>query len=68
MRGRMLNRATKEELRQEITELRNIGGQLSNVAHNIWQRGGKPRIDAEERAILGELYQKWDLIKRRERP
>ena len=55
-------KATKKELRGEITALRGKGGVLSNVCFNLSQIGGR-LIDKKS---LAKLVKEWDAIKRAE--
>lgn len=56
-------KATKQELRQEIDQLRIVGAQMSNLCYNLHQSSA---IDTRLRENMKELYVKWDAIKRSE--
>ena len=69
-----MKRATKAQLRQEITALRNVGGMMSNVCFNLGQRhdpmlpsGTKIAIDNYDVGLMAELRVKWDAIPRSEK-
>lgn len=62
--------ATKADLRREIQELREIGGQMSNICFNLGQNAvyedlGK-MVTGRDLVSLRELQQQWDAIKRAE--
>lgn len=50
----------KQELRQEICELRHVGQQMSNVCFNLAQ--GTKDINRE---LMDQLRKQWDAIQRR---
>jgi hypothetical protein len=60
-----MTKATKQELRQEISMLRHIGQQFSNVAFNLSQPSCS--LDGYFRIALSKLYKEWDSIQRAER-
>lgn len=55
------NRTTKQQLRQEISQLRFIGQQMSNVCFNLAQ--GATDINRE---LMDQLRREWDAIARAE--
>ena len=61
----------KQELREEIAELRFVGAQMSNVCFNLAQRAksndDNVHLTAWEARSFDELRLKWDAIKRREK-
>ena len=60
----------KHDLRKEISELRLIGAQMSNVCLNLAQRAkhsnDNVHLTADEARSFDKLRIKWDAIKRRE--
>ncbi len=56
-------RAKKQDLRQEICELRHVGRQMANICFNVSQGQTLTAVDLE---ILDALRRQWDAIKRRE--
>jgi hypothetical protein len=56
-------KATKDELRAEIAELRRVGSVMSNLLYNQDQQ--EERLFPEGR--LREVVRMWDAIERRER-
>ena len=58
--------ATKAQLRAEIAELRSVGSQMSNLCFNLSQANWQ--LEPHDRVLMGELYRKWDQIKRMEKP
>ena len=52
---------TKDELRAEIAERRNIGAQMAHLCYNLSQQSKNPNAK-----LMADLYQLWDAIKRRE--
>ncbi len=56
---------TKQELREEIVQLRFIGTQMSNVCFNLAQHVGK-KLDKQDCKLFDQLRRQWDDIKRRE--
>ena len=56
-------RPTITDLRQEIAELRHVGGQMANVCFN-WSQS-KDSISLHDREMLDQLRRQWDAIKRR---
>jgi hypothetical protein len=55
-------KATKDELRKEITELRHVGKQMANLCFNLCQDENQKR-GAQD---MKSLYRQWDAIKRAE--
>ena len=50
---------TKDELRAEIAELRNIGSQMANLCFNLSQQPKNPHAKQ-----MSDLFQLWDAIAR----
>lgn len=61
-----MGRPKISELRNEITELRRVGGQMSNVCFNYGQSGIGGSLDEHSRNMLQDLAKQWDAIKRTE--
>jgi hypothetical protein len=54
------------DLRQEIAELRRVGGQMANLCFNLGAQSGLPFHQREaNREIMLNLVTQWDAIKRR---
>lgn len=63
----------KASLRKEISELRSIGGLMSNVCFNLGQKydpklaaGARHVIDNHDLGTMADLRVQWDAIKRAE--
>lgn len=56
-------KVSKADLRQEIAELRHVGGQMANLCFNLSQEGN---ISYDRREVMRRLYRDWDLVARRE--
>lgn len=59
------NRTTKQQLRQEISQLRFIGQQMSNVCFNLAQDISPGRVTVN-RELMDQLRREWDAIARAE--
>ena len=57
--------ATKAELRQEIAELRHVGGMMSNLCFNLAQDNKQSQANRDS---MDHCRRNWDAIKRRENP
>lgn len=62
-----MEKATKEDLRAEIAELREVGQLMSNICFNWGQSGaGFHTLTQDDKDYIDGLRIKWDAIKRRE--
>lgn len=57
-------KVTKDALRKEIKQLREVGGLMANVLYNLKYRDALP---ARDREICKELSRGWDAIERAEK-
>jgi hypothetical protein len=57
-------KVTKDQLRQEIAELRYVGAQMSNICFNLAQ--GQKLLLPSDREAMDYLRRSWDAIKRSE--
>lgn len=57
-------KASKQELRREVAELRSIGTLMAAMCHNIAQPAWT--LNSSDRKYLSECQAKWDAIKRAE--
>ena len=64
-RPRMKRLASKADLRQEIAELRHVGGQMANLCFNLGQLENTI-LTLNRCEILAQLSKNWDAIRRRE--